>query len=85
MRPSITDTHPEAERVQVELLRRASPSRRLRLALSLSRSVMSLSRRGLARRLPGAEAEEIGLRFVALHYGPALADAVRRHLAARRP
>ena len=46
---------------------------------------MSLSRRGLARALPGAGVEEIGLRFVAVHYGPELADAVRRHLAARRP
>jgi hypothetical protein len=39
---ALTDTDPEARRVQMELLRRASPERRLRLALSLSRSVLTL-------------------------------------------
>ena len=46
----LTDTDPEAARVQMDLLRRASPARRLRLALSLSESVLSLSRAGIARR-----------------------------------
>jgi hypothetical protein len=50
----LTDTDPESARVQMELLRRASPGRRLRLALSLSRSVLALSRGGIARRLPRA-------------------------------
>ena len=77
------DTAPEARRVQMELLRRASPAKRLRLTLSLSRTVMALSRAGLARRLPGASSREVGLRFVALHYGEALAEDVRRDLDAR--
>jgi hypothetical protein len=80
----LSDTDPEAERVHVQLLRAASPSRRLRLALSLSRTAMSLSRGGLARTLPSASPEEIGLRFVALNYGSRLADDVRADLAARR-
>lgn len=81
---SITDTDPEAERVQLELLRRATPERRLRLALSLTESVLGLSRRGLAARMPGASDEEVGLRFVELHYGQGLADEVRDFLRARR-
>jgi hypothetical protein len=76
----LTDTDPEAARVQMELLRRASPARRLRLALSLSRSVLSLSRDGVARRLPHASREEIGLEFIRLHYGEELAEGVRRRL-----
>jgi len=80
----LSDTDPEAERVQLELLRAASPSRRLRLALSLSRTAMSLAHDGLARSLPGASPEEVGLRFVALNYGRELAEAVRADLAARR-
>ena len=84
MATSLTDTDPEAERVQLELLRRATPERRLRLALSLTRSVLALSRNGLARKMPGASDEEIGLRFVELHYGPGLADELRGHLLARR-
>jgi hypothetical protein len=84
MRDGLSDTDPEAERIQLELLRRAGPARRLQLALSLSRSVMSLSRGGIARSLEGASPEELGLRFVALHYGADLADALRAELALRR-
>jgi len=80
----LSDTDPEAERVQLELLRAASPSRRLRLTLSLSRTAMSLARGGLARGLPGASPEEVGLRFVALSYGRELGEEVRAALAARR-
>ena len=80
----LSDTDPEAARVQLELLRRASPGRRLALALSLSRTVLGLSRRGLARRMPRASEEEVGLRFVELHYGRELAQAVRETLARRR-
>ena len=84
MDQELSDTDPETERVHLELLRRASPGRRIRLALSLSRTVMSLSCGGLARRLPEASSEELGLRFVALHYGDDLAEEVRADLAARR-
>ena len=76
---TLTDTDPEAARVQLELLRRASPARRPRLALSLSHSVLSLSR-GIARRLPGASRREIGLEFVRLHYGEELVDELRQYL-----
>jgi hypothetical protein len=78
MEHGLSDTDPETERVHLELLQRASPARRIRLALSLSRTVMSLSRGGLARRMPDASPEEVGLRFVALHYGADLADDLLR-------
>ncbi len=84
MERGLSDTDPEAERVHLDLLRGASPARRLRLAFSLSRTAMSLSRGGLARAFPGASPEEVGLRFVALNYGPQLAEAARADLAARR-
>jgi len=42
----LSDTGAEAARVHMDLLRRASPARRLQLALSLSRSVLALSRAG---------------------------------------
>jgi hypothetical protein len=66
------------------MLRRATPARRVRLALSLSQTVMSLSRGGLARGLPGASSEDLGLRFVALHYGADLAEELRADLDTRR-
>ena len=84
MMRGLSDTDPETARVHVDLLRRASPRQRLRLAFSLSRTVLSLSRDTLARSQPGSSPQEIALRFVALHYGPHLADEVRADLAARR-
>jgi hypothetical protein len=81
----LTDTDPETARVQMGLLQRASSARRLRLALSLSQSVMALSRGGIARRLPRASPEEVGLEFVRLHYGEALATEVRQRLRSGRP
>lgn len=78
------DTDDEAARVHLQLLRAASPAARLALALSLSRSVIELSRQGIRRGLGGAASdEEVDVRFVELHYGPHLAEALRRVLAAR--
>jgi hypothetical protein len=79
----LSDTDPEAALVQLELLRKATPARRLALALSLSRSVMELARSGIARRMPGASDRELGLRFVALHYGEDLARELDAHLTTR--
>jgi hypothetical protein len=83
--PELSDTDPEVARFQLALLRRATPEQRLHLALSLSDSVIGLSRAGIASRL-GASADEtrVGLEFVALHYGADLAATVRRALEARR-
>jgi len=83
MRARSADTHPDAERFQIELLRRAPVARRMRLALSLSRSVITLARRAIRRTMPEATEQEVALRFVELHYGRDLADGLRRHLAAR--
>ncbi|MGH9202094.1 MAG: hypothetical protein ACRD2A_12765 [Vicinamibacterales bacterium] len=77
------DTSAEAERVQIELLRATSVSRRLHLAWSLSATVIGAARRGLSRRLPAASTREIGLKFVETHYGPELAAAVRADLERR--
>ena len=87
MRPIPTrsaDTDVEAERVQLELLRRASPGERAALAMSLSATVITLARRALRRQYPEASEEEIGLRFVELNYGRELAIELAAALNARR-
>jgi hypothetical protein len=83
--PALSDTDPETERIHLELIRKAPVARRLALSLSLSRTTMSLALEGVARTMPGASAEEVRLRFVALTYGRDLADGVRNLLGARRP
>jgi hypothetical protein len=74
---------PDAEQVQVALLRGATRSRRLRIAFGLSATVIGAARRALGRRDPNASSRERALRFVALHYGRHLADDVRADLERR--
>jgi hypothetical protein len=85
MHTGLTDTGAEIAAVLLDMVRHATPERRLALALSLSRAVVALRRDALARQRPEASDEEIGLQFVAQCYGASLADDVRTALAARRP
>ena len=84
MRTLSADTDPDAESVQIELLRQAGTARRAGMALSLSAQVIDLAYRAIRRSLPGATEEEVRLRFVERHYGEELAEDLRRFLAARR-
>jgi hypothetical protein len=76
------DTDPEAEKVQIELLRGA-PAARAQMALDLSAQVIGLARRAIRRVHPDATETEVGLLFVEMHYGCELAADVRRYLADR--
>lgn len=80
----LSDTDPEAERVQLELLRRAGPERRLQLALNLTHEVIALSRCALRELHPRATDEELGVLWVRHTYGDELADGLQAYLARRR-
>ena len=84
MRTQSRDTHPTIEQIQIELLRKTSPARRLELALSLSQSAIELTREGIRKANPNASEEEVGLIFVEVTYGKELADKVQNYLARRR-
>ncbi len=77
------DTDPEAEKVQIDMLRRAAPGRRAQLALSLSGEVIGLARRAIERSLPDASPLEVQLRFVELQYGRERSTQPGLYLAAR--
>lgn len=79
------DTHPDAERVQLELLRHASVARRVGLVRSLSATAIQLARRAIRRRHPEAGNQELAAIFVALHYGPELAERLRAYWEGRQP
>jgi hypothetical protein len=81
--PRSPDTTPEAERVQVELLRAAPVPRRLHRAFTLSADVISAARRALRRSRPQASATDLDVQFVELHYGPELAEGLRTDLIRR--
>lgn len=74
MHSRLSDTDLDAERAQLDLLRRAPLARRASLVWSLSRFAIRLARRGLDRMRPeGSGGEDARVRFIALHYGQSLA------------
>ena len=79
-----SDTDPQAEQVQIELIRRLSVAQRISLVRSLSRTTMFLSRRAIRRANPSMSEREVGLAFVELHYGKELAGRLRSYIENKR-
>lgn len=77
------DTSPEAEEVQLRLLRQASSARHIELVRSLSKTVMQMSWQGLVRRNPSLLPMDVDILFVKLNYGPDLAERLKKYLRAR--
>ena len=75
---AMNDTHPEAERVQIDLLRKAGPEHRLAMACDLTDFVIKLAKDAITRAHPNATQRERELLFIEVHYGPVVADVVRR-------
>jgi hypothetical protein len=67
----------------VALLKQASVATRSARMRSLTRSSVQLALRALRRQHPESSREELFVAFVALHYGVALAEGLRRDLARR--
>lgn len=77
------DTSPEAERVQIELLRASSMARRFEAARALSAMTIGLALKAIRESMPGADERSVMLCFVAVHHGEALAAALDRFLEER--
>jgi hypothetical protein len=73
------DTTPEAEAVQLEILRRKSPTELANLALRLSAHMTALSKRAIREAHPEFSEREVTEMFVEIHYGKELANAVREY------
>jgi hypothetical protein len=78
--PMLTDTHPEAAQVQLDLIRRASVAKRISMMRSLTATLVSLSRRGIAEANPGMSEQDVNLHWAEINYGKELADEVRDYL-----
>lgn len=76
----LSDTSPDAERVQIELARRATAAEKIAQMRGLTDMAVRLSRRAIARANPHFSPREVNLMWVELHYGAQLADELRRHL-----
>jgi hypothetical protein len=79
-----SDTRPQAEKVQIELIRQLSVAQRISIVRSLSQMTMFLSRRAIQRANPLMSEREIDLAFVELHYGKDLAGRLRSYIENKR-
>jgi hypothetical protein len=70
------DTHPAAEKVQIEILRSMPAADRFRLLNELIVTGRTLSRSSLQERFPKAGPEELRRRLASLLLGPELATVV---------
>ena len=65
--PFYSDTHPDAMKVWIELLRKKSPGEKLVQALECSDLVFGFSETGVRMRYPNASEGEVFLRAASLH------------------
>jgi hypothetical protein len=81
MRPYTTDTSPEAEEAQLNLIRRMPPSERALKSLRMTTRLIRECKAAIARNNPQLSPQEIGIAFIELNYGQELATAVQRYLS----
>lgn len=74
MRTLAEDTSPEAERILIELLRRASPARKMQMVASANHACRELALCGLKMRFPNDSPVRLRRRFADLSLGKELAE-----------
>ena len=79
MAQRFSDTHPEAEKVQIAGLRSLPPWRKLEMVSDLTMTARKLALAGLRERFPAASPEELHRRLATLCLGPELATKVYGH------
>lgn len=85
MRTQSMDTSPEAERVQIALIRKAPLTKRFGLARSLTKTITWANLQETRKSHPNASEEEIALIFATYNYGQVLADGLHAALHERTP
>lgn len=71
-----SDTHPKMEALQIQLLRQASPMRKMQMLAQLNRSAQMLAMKGLRSQYPHANETELRRRLAGLLLGEELARKV---------
>ena len=70
------DTHPKMEALQIQLLRQASPTRKMNMVAQLNKSARLLALTGLHSQYPQASESELRLRLAGLLLGKETAQKV---------
>ena len=84
MRMQSEDTSPEVERIQIELIRKASPAKRFGIMQAWSQLLIEANKQRIHKDHPDASEDDLSLIFVARHYGQELADGLRADMARRK-
>jgi len=71
-----SDTDPRIEKIQIELLRKMSPERKLHMVAQMNHTVHSFMMAGLKERNPNLSAEVLRTMFAELLLGKQLAERV---------
>jgi len=71
-----SDTHPKMEALQIQLLRQATPTRKMEMLAQLNTSARTLALMGLRSRYPQAGEAELRRRLAGLLLGEELARKV---------
>jgi hypothetical protein len=71
-----SDTHPKMEALQIQLLRQASPTRKMNMLAQLNASARLLAMTGLRSRFPQASEAELRFKLAVLLLGEELARKV---------
>jgi hypothetical protein len=72
----LSDTRPEVTALQLNLLRQASPARKLAMLGQMNQTVKVLALAGLKSRYPGESSDQLRRRLADLILGPELACKV---------
>ena len=70
------DTHPKMEALQIELLRSASPTRKMQMLTQLNQSARLLAMAGLRSQYPQSSEDELRRRLAGLLLGEEIACKV---------
>jgi hypothetical protein len=74
--PLYSDTDPKIEAMQIQLLRQASPTRKMNMLAQLNASAHMLAMMGLRSRFPQANEDELRLKMAAILLGGELAQKI---------
>jgi hypothetical protein len=80
MRTQSVDTHPDAERIMIELIRSSPMSKRFRLVQSLTQSAFWATIHAWQERHRDAREQEAAMHVLSYSYGPELAQRVQAAL-----
>lgn len=72
----MTDTSPEAKRIQLDLIRRMTPSQRLTRFCELMDAVEGMQKAGIRRQHPNISDHEMLMRLALRRIGPELTKKV---------